>query len=80
MEKQIPRWSLPLIKNAISINAKEVVEFCSGKDLCLKKADRIDPGFVAVKNRERSIGCGHWNGKLLRNQMPKSRFCKINFL
>ena len=69
-----------IIKNAISIDAKEVVEFCSGKDLCLKKADRIDPGFVAVKNRERSIGCGHWNGKLLRNQMPKSNFCKINFL
>ncbi len=67
-------------KNAISISAKEVVNFCSGKDLRLKKADSIDPGFVAVKNRERSIGCGHWNGKLLRNQMPKSRFCKINFL
>ena len=69
-----------ITKNSISIGTKEVMEFCSGKDLTPKKADKIDPGFVAVKNRERSIGCGHWNGILLRNQIPKSRFCKINFL
>jgi len=26
------------------------------------------------------LGCAHWNGVILRNQVPKSRFCKINFI
>ena len=69
-----------ITKNVISIDTHEVIDFCGGKDLMPKNADDVELGFVAVKNRERSIGCGHWNGKLLRNQMPKSRFCKINFL
>ena len=69
-----------ITKNVISIDTHEVIDFCGGKDLMPKNADDVEVGFVAVKNRERNIGCGHWNGKLLKNQIPKSRFCKINFL
>ena len=63
-----------ITKNVISIDAKEVVEFCSGKDLRPNEATEAVPGFVAVKNNDRSIGCGHWNGNLLKNQIPKSKF------
>jgi hypothetical protein len=69
-----------ITKNAIEINENEVVDFCSGKDLKPKGIKDIEPGFVAVRNKYRNIGCGHWNGNLLKNQIPKSRFCKINFL
>ena len=69
-----------ITKNVIEINGKEVIDFCSGKDLKPKLVKGATSGFVAVKNGYRSIGCGHWNYTLLKNQMPKSKFCKINFL
>ena len=69
-----------MTKNIISIDVNEVIEFCSGKDLRPNKVTEAVIGFVAVKNNDRSIGCGHWNGNLLKNQIPKSKFCKINFL
>ena len=40
----------------------------------------IEPGFVSIKYENISLGCGHWNGMMLKNQIPKSKFCKINFL
>ena len=36
--------------------------------------------FLTVKYENISLGCGHWNGEILKNQIPKSKFCKINFL
>ena len=69
-----------ITKNVIEINENEVIDFCRGKDLKPNGIRNVLPGFVAVKNGSRSIGCGHWNGNLLKNQIPKSKFCKINFL
>lgn len=65
-------------KNIIHLDVNETKMFCSGSDLEIKS--KLVPGFVSVMYGRISLGCGHWNGKVLKNQIPKSRFCNINFL
>ena len=59
-------------------NKKNTLDFCKGFDLEIEA--NIEPGFVSIKYENISLGCGHWNGTILKNQIPKSKFCKINFL
>ena len=60
-----------ITKNYISLNKKNTFyDF----------ETEIEPGFVSIKYENISLGCGHWNGTILKNQIPKSKFCKINFL
>ena len=65
-------------KNIVELSSKETIEYCAGKNLSPNLNTKT--GFVIVKHRDRILGCGHWNGSLLKNQIPKSRFGKINFL
>lgn len=67
-------------KNVIDIQRDETIEYCNGKNLDLSSEPDVDPGFVAVRYKNRLLGCGHWDGKVLKNQIPKSRFCKLGFL
>ena len=71
-------FGIHITKNIVEISSEETIEYCAGKNLSLNL--NTEPGFVIVKHRDRILGCGHWNGTLLKNQIPKSRFCKINFL
>jgi len=65
-------------KNIIELNKKNTTDFCNGLNLEIKTNN--EPGFVSVNYNKIALGCGHWNGKILKNQIPKSKFCKINFL
>ena len=65
-------------KNIIELNKENTKEFCNGLNLEIKSNN--EPGFVSVKYNKIALGCGHWNGEVLKNQIPKSKFCKINFL
>ena len=67
-----------IYKNVIELNKKLAIDYCSG--LSLESDMEVEPGFVIVKYKKVTLGCGHWNGSLLKNQIPKSRFCKINYL
>ena len=67
-----------IYKNVIELNKKLAIDYCSG--LNLESDMEVEPGFVIVKYKKVTLGCGHWNGSLLKNQIPKSRFCKINYL
>ena len=67
-----------ITKNFIILNKKDTLDFCNGSDLEIETD--IEPGFVSIKYENISLGCGHWNGMMLKNQIPKSKFCKINFL
>ena len=69
-----------ITKNYVEINNDNTIKYCRGEDLILENSTAIIPGFVLINNNKRFLGCGHWNGKLLKNQLPKSKFCKINFL
>ena len=69
-----------ITKNYVEINNDNTIKYCRGEDLILENITSIIPGFVLINNNKRFLGCGHWNGKLLKNQLPKSKFCKINFL
>ena len=71
-------FGIHITKNIVEISSEETIEYCAGKNLNLNL--NTEPGFVIVKHRDRILGCGHWNGNLIKNQIPKSRFCKINFL
>lgn len=65
-------------KNIIELDKGNTIEFCNGLNLEIETNN--EPGFVSVNYTQIALGCGHWNGKILKNQMPKSKFCKINFL
>ena len=67
-----------ITKNIISLDRNQTLDLCNGADLEI--ISNIDPGFVSIMYKNISLGCGHWNGDTLKNQIPKSRFCKINFL
>jgi len=67
-----------IYKNVIELNKKQTTDYCNG--LNLEPETDVKPGFVIVKYKKNTLGCGHWNGNLLKNQIPKSRFCKINYL
>ena len=71
MEKKIT-------KNIISLDRNQTLDLCNGSDLEI--VSNVEPGFVSLMYKNISLGCGHWNGEILKNQIPKSRFCKINFL
>ena len=71
-------FGIHITKNIVELSSEETIEYCAGKNL--NPNLNAEPGFVIVKHRDRILGCGHWNGTLLKNQIPKSRFCKINFL
>ena len=67
-----------ITKNIISLDRNQTLAFCGGSDLEI--INNVEPGFVSINYKNISLGCGHWNGEILKNQIPKSRFCKINFL
>jgi hypothetical protein len=69
-----------ITKNIIEIKRNEAIEYCNGKNLDPGPESDVDPGFVAVRYKNRFLGCGHWDGNMLKNQIPKSRFCKLRFL
>ncbi len=74
----IQLFSNKISKNIVNLNKKNTINFCGGMDLKLNTD--LDPGFVTVMYNEIALGCGHWNGQLLKNQIPKSKFCEIKFL
>ena len=67
-----------ITKNIVSLDREQTVAFCGGSSLEI--VHDAEPGFVSINYKNISLGCGHWNGEILKNQIPKSRFCKINFL
>jgi hypothetical protein len=69
-----------ITKNYVEINNENTIKYCRGDDLILENSEALIPGFMLIANKNRFLGCGHWNGELLKNQLPKSKFCKINFL
>ena len=58
-----------------------LIEYCKGNDLKkdIIKNRNIKPGFIAIRYKESVIGCAHWNQKIVKNQLPKSRRCRINY-
>jgi len=69
-----------ITKNIFELKGNELIDFCSGNDLNINTKElSIEPGFIAVKYKRTIVGCAHYNMKILKNQLPKSRHCKINY-
>ena len=67
-------------RNILDINKTNLVEYCKGNDLEIYiKKNNIEPGFIAIRYEKSVIGCAHWNKSIIKNQLPKSRRCKINY-
>ena len=73
-------FSLNISKSILDIDELKLIDYCKGNDLEIShKSTNIDPGFVAIRYNNNIIGCGHWNKIIVKNQLPKSRRCKINY-
>jgi len=69
-----------ITKNIFELKGNELIDFCSGNDLNINTKElSLEPGFIAVKYKRTIVGCAHYNMKILKNQLPKSRHCKINY-
>ena len=67
-------------KNILDIGEKDLINYCKGNDLQLhSSSNKIEPGFIAIRYNNSIIGCAHWNKVTVRNQLPKSRRCKIKY-
>ena len=67
-------------KNYLDIDYINLLEYCKGNDIKVdKKLHNLEPGFIAIRFKNIVIGCAHWNEKSMKNQLPKSRRCKINY-
>jgi NOL1/NOP2/fmu family ribosome biogenesis protein len=67
-------------KNYLDIDYINLLEYCKGNDIKVdKELHNLEPGFIAVRFKNIVIGCAHWNEKTMKNQLPKSRRCKINY-
>ena len=67
-------------KNYLDIDYINLLEYCKGNDIKVdNELHNLEPGFVAIRFKNIVIGCAHWNEKAMKNQLPKSRRCKINY-
>ena len=67
-------------KNYLDIDSRNLLEYCKGNDIKIGKGlHNLEPGFIAIRFKKIIIGCAHWNEKIIKNQLPKSRRCKINY-
>lgn len=72
-------FSSNISKNILDIDKNKLMEYCKGKNLeIVNDTDKIEPGFIAIRYNGNIVGCGHWNKNIVKNQLPKSRRCKIN--
>ncbi|MFL2940808.1 MAG: hypothetical protein BEU01_01615 [Marine Group III euryarchaeote CG-Epi4] len=73
-------FSSDISKSILDIDELKLIDYCNGNDLEVShKFTNVDPGFVAIRYNGNIIGCGHWNKIIVRNQLPKSRRCKIKY-
>lgn len=67
-------------KNYLDVDHINLLEYCKGNDIKVdKELHNLKPGFIAIRFKNIVIGCAHWNEKSMKNQLPKSRRCKINY-
>ena len=72
-------FSAVISKNILDIDEKNLINYCKGYDLRMHpSSNKIEPGFIAVRYNNIIVGCAHWDKITVRNQLPKSRRCKIN--
>ena len=73
-------FSAVISKNILDIDEKNLINYCKGYDLRMHpSSNKIKPGFIAVRYNNTIVGCAHWDKITVRNQLPKSRRCKINY-
>tara|TARA_B100000579_G_scaffold67004_1_gene50111 strand:- start:2152 stop:2607 length:456 start_codon:yes stop_codon:yes gene_type:complete len=73
-------FSADISKNVLDIGEKDLINYCKGNDLQVHSgSNKIEPGFIAIRYNNSIVGCAHWNKITVRNQLPKSRRCKINY-
>ena len=73
-------FSADISKNVLDISEKDLINYCKGNDLQLHSgSNKIELGFIAIRFNNNIVGCAHWNKITVRNQLPKSRRCKINY-
>ena len=67
-------------RNILDLNKFELREYCKGNDLESEiVTNNLEPGFIAIRYKKTIIGCAHWNQRIVKNQLPKSRRCRINY-
>ena len=73
-------FGLKIKKNVLDVDKINLAEYCKGNDLKINvKTINVEPGFIAIRHNGTIIGCAHWNKNIVKNQLPKSRRCKINY-
>ena len=73
-------FGLKIKKNVLDISKTNLIKYCNGNDLEINiKENNIKPGFIAIRYKKSVVGCAHWNKNIIKNQLPKSRRCKINY-
>ncbi len=60
-------------KNVVYINEEQLKDYLKGKDVDVGELSGVERGQVIVKFGEDVIGSGLYDGKNIKNQIPKAR-------
>lgn len=64
-------------KNVYNITQGTALEWMQGKDIAADKNENLTAGFVVVKCEDDLLGSGKFNGKIIKNGIPKNRRLKF---
>jgi NOL1/NOP2/fmu family ribosome biogenesis protein len=60
-------------KNIIYIDEEQLKDYIMGKDVEVGEIEGVERGQVIVKFKEDVIGLGLYDGRVIKNQIPKAR-------
>jgi len=60
-------------KNIIYIDEEQLKDYIMGKDVEVGEIEGVERGQVIVKFKEDVIGSGLYDGRVIKNQIPKAR-------
>jgi len=60
-------------KNVVKLNDEQLREYLQGKDVEVGEVEGVDKGQVVVVYGEDVIGSGLYDGRRIKNQIPKAR-------
>ena len=66
-------------KNVLTLGKQEAKEFTEGFDLTIKNHGCSD-GYVILRYKDYSLGCGLLKGNNLKNMLPKAKRMPVEFL
>jgi NOL1/NOP2/fmu family ribosome biogenesis protein len=66
-------------RGVVSLSREQAAAFASGADIALEHA-KITDGYVIVRYKQFSLGCGHLSEGVMKNMLPKGKRMRVELI